>query len=59
MPPQDVWKFTSVLQDIDPLGPYSHSTSSLDHSEQGVGRRVSLTICDPWISSFVLLLVFQ
>ena len=33
-----------VLQDIGPLGllPYSHSTSSADHSKQGIGYRWSL-----------------
>ena len=36
---KDVWKFTSVLQDIGPLGllPCCHSTTSANHSEQGIG----------------------
>ena len=46
-PPQDRRKdgrleiHPCVLQDIGPLGPLpcSHSTSSLDHSQQGIGYR--------------------
>ena len=40
MPPQDVWKFTMFYR-TSPLGPLpcSHSTSSLDHSQQDIGYR--------------------
>ena len=41
VPSQHIWKFTRVLQHIGSLGPLpcSHSTSWLDHSQQGIRYR--------------------
>ena len=53
MPPQDVWKFPRVLQDIGPFGAAALLSNHFITGSLPAGHRVPLTKCDPLMTSFL------